>query len=147
VSRAGRSQAVTAASAPSLALAAAPEVAEYICRRVAVILDAEQVVRLLPPSPVRRGRIEALVPAGASLADAHAAWRPGYLATLPAVGPLATQPPDALAPPGLVRVVFECEVEPSGGMSSHFGFAGWFVSLLVSVPLGSVWDSRVEEAR
>jgi hypothetical protein len=139
--------AATAPGDPGLALAAGPDVAEYVRRRVAAILEAEQVARLLPATPVRRGRIEALVPPGASLAEAHAAWRPGYLATLPALGALATQPVDATAPPGLVRVVFECEVEPSGGMSSHFGFAGWFVSLLVSVPQGCVWDSRLDEAR
>lgn len=34
----------------------------------------------------------------------------------------------------------------SGGMSSHFDFEGLFVSLLLSIPDGAIWDARAESA-
>ena len=119
----------------------------YISRRVGEILEQEQVLRLLPHAPECRLRIEAVLPAGLALAAAHANWNPDYLATLPGLASLATQPPEAVTPPGVVRVSCECICARSGGMSSYYGFQGWFVSLLVSVPEGSVWDTRVESAR
>jgi hypothetical protein len=67
---------------------------------------------------------EALQP-GLSLAAAHSIWQPEYLATLPGVGPLASQPPSAVTPPGIVRVSCECVSGMSGGMSSYHGFRGY----------------------
>jgi hypothetical protein len=124
-----------------------PDIPEYVARRVSEILEAEQVGRLLPPTPDRRIRIEAMVPAGLPVAAAHGNWRSSRFPKVPGLPPLACQAPDRVTPHGVVRVVCECVVAPSGGMSSYYGFEGWFVSLLVCIPEGCVWDARVEEAR
>ena len=131
----------------TLELEANAGIPAYISRRVGEILEQEQLLRLLPHAPEYRLRIEAVLPAGLALADAHANWNPDYLATLPGLAPLATQSPGAVTPPGVVRVTCECIRARSGGMSSYYGFQGSFVSLLVSIPEGSVWDARVESAR
>jgi hypothetical protein len=68
------------------------------------------------------------------------------LATLPGVTPFATQPANAVTPAGIVRVSCGCVCGVSGGMSSYHGFRGFFVSLLVSIPEGCIWDSRLEPA-
>jgi hypothetical protein len=125
-------------------IGAAPGVHGYVVARAAAILAAERVWDLLPECGEVRARAEAMVPAGVTLAAAHETWLAGYLAVLPGLGPLQRQPADARTPAGVVRVVIECVAAPSGGMSSHFGFRGTFVSLLVAVPLGCVWDARCE---
>jgi hypothetical protein len=88
----------------------------YVARRVAEILQLEQLSRFVPETPQHRACIEAMVPAG------------------------------AVTPAGIVRVACECVVVFSGGMSSYYGFEGYFVSLLVCIPEGCIWDARVEEA-
>lgn len=128
-------------------VSAAPGVSAYVVDRTVEILAAERVWELLPTCGDTRARAEAMVPPGVSLAEAHETWLPGYLDERPGLVPLQRQPAGALTPAGLVRVVIECVEAPSGGMSSHFGFRGLFVSLLVSVPQGCVWDVRCEPAR
>jgi hypothetical protein len=125
---------------------AAPGVSAYAVARAGAILAVERIWELLPDCGEVRARAEAMVEPAATLAEAHETWLPGYLVELPGLGPLQRQPADAVTPAGLVRVVIECIDTPSGGMSSHFGFRGLFVSLLVSVPLGCVWDARCDRA-
>jgi|WetSurMetagenome_2_1015567.scaffolds.fasta_scaffold39646_5 hypothetical protein len=127
-------------------LDADPGVPEALRARVGEILEAQGVPRLLPPARTRRSRAQAVVAAGTPLAEAHAVWREDYLSGLPGLPPLQRQPAGSVAPEGIVRVVCECIEEPSGGKSSHFGFKGKFVSLLVSLPEGRVWDARVDKA-
>jgi hypothetical protein len=117
-----------------------------LSRRVGDILEQEEVSSLLPEAPEYRLCLEAVLEPGSTLAAAHAGWNAGYLTTLPGLGHLARQPAGAVTPPGIVRVSCECIQARSGGMSSHYGFVGYFVSLLVSVPEGCVWDARVEAA-
>ena len=127
-------------------LAASPDVPAYVTRRVCEILEQEQLSRFLPETPEHRVRVEALLEPGLSLAAAHSIWQEAYLVTLPGVAPFGSQPADAVTPAGIVRVSCECVNGVSGGMSSYHGFRGYFVSLLVSIPQGCVWDSRVEAA-
>jgi hypothetical protein len=127
-------------------LAANPDVPAYVVKRVGEILEQEQLLRFLPEAPEHRVRIEAVLEPGLSLTAAHAVWQEEYLETLPGVTPFASQPADILTPPGIVRVSCECVHGISGGMSSYHGFRGYFVSLLVSIPEGCIWDARVEPA-
>jgi hypothetical protein len=128
-------------------LTANPEVPAYVARRVGEILEQEQLMRFLPEAPEHRVRIEAVLEAGLSLTAAHAVWQQEFLETLPGVAPFANQPISTLTPPGIVRVSCECVHGVSGGMSSYHGFRGCFVSLLVSIPQGCIWDARVEPAQ
>jgi hypothetical protein len=127
-------------------LEAKPGVPAYVTRRTGEILAAERVASLLPECRTVRACVERVVAADLSLALAHETWLPGYLVELRGLSPLQQQPATAVTPPGVARVVIECVDEPSGGMSSFYGFRGTFVSLLVSLPQGCVWDARVEPA-
>ena len=98
--------------------------------------DINEVVVTIGPS----------VRAGSTLADAHATWTRAGTTEVETLSGLPRQAPYARCPAGLVRVTVECIERQSGGMSSHFGFDGYFLSLLVAVDEGVVWDARGETA-
>jgi hypothetical protein len=116
-----------------------PIVAGILCDR-----EIPDILALLGGVP--RVTVEARLAEGMSLAQAHASWNSEALPDLQGVARFGRQPPEAVTPPGLVRVVCECVRAPSGGMSSYHGFRGWFLSLLVSIPARIIWDARMEEA-
>jgi hypothetical protein len=130
-----------------LNLVSSPGIPPYVAKRVDEILQQEQMVRFLPEAAQHRVRIEAILPAGVPLAAAHANWQTSYFPKVLGLPPFASQPASAVTPPGVVRVACECVVAPSGGMSSYYGFAGYFVSLLVCIPEACIWDARVDEAK
>lgn len=126
---------------------AASDIPAYVVTRTRRILESEQVARILPETTRTVVRIEAVLPPGQRLDAAHSHWQAPFLEKLAGLPPLAQQAPNAITPPGLVRVVCECVLGSSGGMSSYYGYRGWFVSLLVSIPAACVWDVRFEEAK
>jgi len=130
----------------AVSVEAAAGVPAYVRRRVSEILEAERVSSLLPACVEVRTRVEGRVPAGVPLAAAHGNWLPGYFPRASSFGPFPPQAGACTTPRGIVRVVIECVERPSGGMSSYYGFEGLFVSLLVSIPQGCVWDARAERA-
>jgi hypothetical protein len=123
-----------------------PGIPTDVARRVREIFQREQVRSFLPQTPQYRVRIEAVLPAGMALAAAHANWQPAYLEQLQGLPRYARQRAGATTLDGLVRVTCECIQRQSGGMSSYYGFEGYFVSLLVSVQDGYIWDTRLETA-
>jgi len=112
--------------------------------RVREIIESEGALERLPPAFEVTVRLEAPVPAGATLGDAHANWNDAGNIETPEG--LPRQPPDGRCPPGLVRVAVQCVTRRSGGMSSYYGFEGYFASLLVSIDEGRIWDARGEKA-
>lgn len=131
---------------PPVSVEAAQDVSEGVARKVAEILQREQVGRAFAEAPIHRVRAEAVLPPGITLAAAHATWLPRAFPNVATLPPFPAQPIDVPIPDDIVRVSYEFEREPSGGMSSHFGFKGHFVSLLVSLAEGCIWDARVEES-
>ena len=108
------------------------------------IIDREGVLDRLVPTHQVAVRLEDPVAEGATLREAHANWNePGNIATPPG---LPRQPDDARCPRGLVRVAVKCVTHASGGMSSYYGFGGYFLSLLVDPEAGTIWDARGEKA-
>lgn len=87
--------------------------------------------------------VEDPIPAGASLPAAHSNWNGP---DLPGVDGFPARPLDALCPPGLIRVAVEYQDRRSGGMGSYYGFEGFFLSALVSLDAGNLWDVRGERA-
>ncbi|MCX5662970.1 MAG: hypothetical protein NTW19_25070 [Planctomycetota bacterium] len=87
------------------------------------------------------------VPPGASLVTAHKNWLPEAFRGLKTLRPFLRQPDTALCPNGLVRVTVDCVVRESGGMSSYYGFEGYYLSLLISVNERLIWDARGETAQ
>jgi hypothetical protein len=119
----------------------------------AFVSDVERILEdrrvreaLAPLGGTVRFHVEAIVAPGLPVHAAHGNWQAGRIGALDGLAPFARQREDALTPSPLVRVLCECVHEPSGGMSSYYGFRGYFVSLLVSVEAGAIWDARVDEA-
>lgn len=109
-------------------------------------LEGEQVAGLLPRAGSRTAFIERLIPSGATLSEAHDLWRIEALPKLDVIPGLPLREPGTRCPAGLVRVVVECVEKRSGGMSSFYGFEGYFASLLIEVGAARIWDARGERA-
>ncbi|HYU42778.1 MAG TPA: alpha/beta hydrolase [Vicinamibacteria bacterium] len=115
-------------------------------------LPLRGVVGLAPIPDLARAAAEIVVTigpsvtAGSTLDVAHANWTRAHVGEVRTPSGLPRQAPYARCPAGLVRVSVECIERRSGGMSSYYGFEGYFASLLVSVDEAAVWDARGEPA-
>jgi hypothetical protein len=114
--------------------------------RVRQILEEGNVLERLPASQETVVTVGPEVTAGSTLDVAHATWTRAYCGQVETPGGLPRQPAYARCPAGLVHVTVECLDRRSGGMSSYYGFEGYFASLLISVEEGVVWDGRGEIA-
>jgi hypothetical protein len=114
--------------------------------RVRRILQRDDVLERLPASRETVVTIGPQVTAGATLDIAHATWTRSYCGEVETPGHLPRQPAYARCPAGLVHVTVQCIDRRSGGMSSYYGFDGYFASLLISVEEEVVWDARGEAA-
>ena len=110
------------------------------------LLDASGILDAVPDAKELIVRLGGSVPAGSPLAEAHANWLPGYLASTDPIPGFSYQEPGASCPAGLTRVAIESVVKRTPGMGSHYGYRGYFTSLLVMLEEGSIWDARGEEA-
>jgi hypothetical protein len=110
------------------------------------VLENARVIEQLP-----RGR-EVLVEVGRQIAAglapvaAHGEWREGYFEKVDTPASLPRQPLDARSPPGLVHVTVSVIEKYTPGMGSHFGFEGYFLSLLISPGRKEIWDARGQKA-
>jgi hypothetical protein len=116
--------------------------AHELIPRVRDILEAHDIVSLVPPSREIVVLICAPVPAGVTVAEAHTTWRPEAVGSVETPPRFPRQPADARCPDGLVLVEIECVERRTGGMGSHFWFDGYFVSLLLLMEQGTIWDAR-----
>jgi hypothetical protein len=125
---------------------AASDIPPDIKQRVEEILRAEQIARYLPDCEAVHIKIEKVLNPGIPLVSAHSNWNPGYFERVACFPPFFCQELGSVTGQGVVRVAVECVSAPSGGMSSYYGFKGYFISLLVSLSEGRIWDARFEEA-
>ena len=114
--------------------------------RVEEILAAERLGDALPSGTRARAAITAAVPEGTAVTAAHSQWTPEGVAAANGLPSFPRQPPEARVPAETVHVEVEAVERTGGGMASHFGFEGLFVSLLVSLRDGRVWDARATDA-
>jgi len=113
---------------------------------VTAVLKREDVLMQIPKHRDVFVWIDRHVPAGSTLEEAHAIWRAPHLDRLSTPGKLSRQPLHATCPNGIVRVFVESVKRRTGGMSSYYGFEGYFVSLLLLLDEQTVWDARGEIA-
>ncbi len=104
---------------------ASSDIAPDLKKRVEEILSIEQLARYLPRSKSVSIRVEKALPSGVSLVAAHSNWSPSYFSRVACFSPFLCQDRNAVTPPGLVRVVVECVLITTGGMSSYYGFIGY----------------------
>jgi hypothetical protein len=125
---------------PSRATAAAQDE----MRQVGEILERENLISRVPAHRFLRVLLGKPVAAGASLAAAHDLWQPGYFGKVGTLEGFPRQPEDIVCPAGLVGVSVDCVVQTIGGMGPYWDFAGYYLSLLVSLDEGRIWDARGE---
>jgi hypothetical protein len=115
-------------------------------RRVGEILEASGLMGRFPPDKDLRVDLENPVPAGTPLWSAHGTWNEAYFRSIGTPDGSPRQDSAALCPAGLVKISVACIERETPGMSSHFGFEGVYLSVLVSIAEGVVWDVRAEAA-
>lgn len=115
-------------------------------RRVGEILEQFELIGRLPPYNCLRVELENSVAAGTPLWRAHETWNERYFLNIGTPEGFPRQDNDALCPMGLVKISVECIERDTPGMGSHFGFEGYYLSMLVSIPDRIIWDVRGEPA-
>ena len=80
------------------------------------------------------------------LHKAHKTWTiTGFLQANP-ISEFPHQPNNSICSKDLTRLSICCIEKRSGGMGSHFGFIGTYVSMLISLVDDVIWDVRSNEA-
>ena len=115
-------------------------------RGITKTLRAAGLYDVLPTGGTINTKVVGDVPAGTTVADAHRNWRREHVGRVTALPPFPWRDTDEIVPDRTQLVEVEVVERRSGGMSSHYGFEGVFVSLLVSRADGSIWDARTERA-
>jgi hypothetical protein len=116
-------------------------------RRVGEILEGFGLAGRVPPHNRLRVELENAVPAGTQLWRAHGTWNESYFPNIDTPEGFPRQDNEALCPAGLVKVSVDCIEREMPGMGSHFGFEGFYLSVLVSIPERVIWDVRGEPAK
>ena len=112
-------------------------------RRAGEILEREGLAGRVPAHQFLRVLLGNAVAAGSSLAAAHDQWVPTYFGKIGTLDGFPRQAEGVVCPAGLVRVSVDCVERTIGGMG-YWDFAGYYLSLLVSVTEGRIWDARGE---
>jgi hypothetical protein len=115
-------------------------------REVGEILEHDRLIEHLPRHKMLRIELENEVVSGTSLVKAHGSWKETYFQTIQTPPGLPRQPFDAVCPAGIVKVAVACIDRHTPGMGSHFGFKGYYLSVLVSLLEQRIWDARGQPA-
>lgn len=115
-------------------------------KAVGETLEAAQVLDCIPRGSEVLVEVGRRIPSGLTLASAHNEWSESYFPNLDTPSQLPRQPLHVKTPPDLVHVTVSVIDKHTPGMSSHFGFKGYFLSLLLSLRDRVVWDARGERA-
>lgn len=115
-------------------------------QQIGSILDLIEISRVLPRARELFIWIEGAIPEGTTLDQAHVTWSPARVGGLQHVSELPFRDVSEEVPQNIYRLSAECIKRRSGGMSSYFGFEGFFASLLLHLTSRSVWDARGESA-
>ncbi|HWS72257.1 MAG TPA: hypothetical protein VN605_09085, partial [Thermoanaerobaculia bacterium] len=115
---------------------------EDVLRKIRAILEREHLLDHVPHANEVIASIGAAITEGTRVADVHDVWQPHVVGRLQSLPPFPMHPVEAKSPPQIRHVFIECIERPSGGMSSYYGFEGFFVSLLIDLLHGFIWDAR-----
>ena len=111
---------------------------------VGEILEKFGLLEHVPPHNDLRVELGKVVPASTSLCSAHETWSESYFPSIQTPDGFPRQPDETLCPPGLVQVTLDCIEQTIPGMGHHYGYDGYYLSLLVSIPEQRIWDARGE---
>ena len=116
-------------------------------RVVGDVIEAESVLDRLPKGSEVLVEIGRLIAGGATLAAAHGEWLDSYFPNVETPPSLPRQPIESKTPCDLVHVTVSVINTRTQGMGSHFGFDGYFLSLLISLSERTIWDARGQRAK
>jgi hypothetical protein len=116
-------------------------------RVVGEVLERFGLVDRLPAHKKLRVELENSVTEGTQLWRAHGTWNESYFPDIGTPEGFPRQTTEARCPAGLVKVSVECIERETPGMGSHFGFEGFYLSALISIPERIIWDVRGEPAK
>lgn len=122
-----------------------PSASIELQEQIGQILENFGLSKLAPTAKELIVYVEDPVSPGASLTEAHANWTDASAVTTPEGFPRRAN--SSTCPPSLIRVAVECCNRRSGGMSSYYGFEGYFLSLLINLTDNCIWDARGEAAK
>lgn len=115
-------------------------------KAVGLTLEAATILDCVPLASEVLVEVGRRVPTGLTLAAAHNEWSESHFPNLETPSKLPRQPLDTKTPAGLVHVTVSAIKQWRRGMDSHFGFEGYFLSLLVSPDNSAIWDARGDRA-
>jgi hypothetical protein len=115
--------------------------------KVRRIIESNNLIDALPPSNEVEVHIEGQVPPGSSLIQAHSNWQDGNFSKVETPAKFPRQPDGMVCPPGLLRLGVECIEKRNPGMSSYYGFTGYYLSVLISLDHETIWDARGERTK
>jgi hypothetical protein len=115
-------------------------------KAIGEVLEAANVLDYIPYGSEVLVEVGRPITSGLTVAAAHNEWRESYFPNVETPSPLPRQAADAKTPSGLVHVTVSAINRRTPGMGSHFGFEGYFLSLLVSPSEKAIWDARGERA-
>jgi len=111
---------------------------------VGEILERFRLLEHLPPHNDLRVELSEEVPPGTPLCAAHRTWADHFFESVETPEGFPRQPNGTLCPPGLVQVWVDCIKQTIPGMGHHYGYDGYYLSLLISIPDQRIWDARGE---
>ena len=129
-----------------LTIASKAKVPGAVRHRVREIIGTERLEDALPLGTLSTAKIIARVANDTVVTAAHPTWTAIGVENANALPGFTRQPATAVVPPNTWLVEVECVARRTGGMSSHFGYDGVFVSVLVAVDDGRIWDVRATDA-
>ena len=113
-------------------------------------LAREAVLKLLPSLP-KGAEVEVVVfdpiPEGEPILLAHNFWLEGRFERTETPPGLPRKPIESPCPAGLIKIEVGCVKKRTPGMGSWHGFEGYFLSALIHINDGTVWDARGEVAK
>ncbi len=113
---------------------------------VGEILQAAGVFERIPAGNEIEVEVGRKVEASLTLAQGHGTWREEYFSNVETLSGLPRQPMDTKTLAGLVHVEINVVEKRTPGMASHFGYRGYYLSLLVNTNEKRIWDARGEKA-
>lgn len=115
-------------------------------RIVGKVVEDAKILEHLPRGSEVLVEVGRQIVSGLTPALAHSEWRESYFPNVETPPQLPRQPLDATTPASMVHVTVSVIERRTPGMGSHFGFQGYFLSLLISLAEKVIWDARGERA-
>jgi hypothetical protein len=115
-------------------------------RIVGRILESQNILKYLPKTKVYEVTVGPEINDSTPLPKAHGNWKSEYFQKIKGVDNLPQKSLDSVCPAGCILATIDCVNKRHQGMGSHYGYSGYFVSLIILKTDLLIWDTRIEVA-